>query len=70
MFSLCQIIRFNGEFAYDLTSDTVLNDDKDFTEVVETVMSRERSRRKGRQIGASMREGIAVGMNMDFYGGK
>lgn len=68
VFAPCQIVRFTGEFACDLTSGTVLKDGKDFTEEVEPVMALERNRREGRQTGDSMSEGIAMGMKMDFYG--
>lgn len=47
--------------AYDLTSGTVLNDDRDFTGE-ECVMSLEIFRREGREIGDSLSEGIAVGI--------
>lgn len=66
MFAPCQIITVNGKFCIQSTSGTILNDGKDFTEAVRPTMAL--FRREYRQIGDSMSESIAVGMNMDFCG--
>ena len=53
--------------AYNLTGNAVLNDDKDFTEDMDSVMAWKDSEVKAKKIGGNMSEGLSVGMNMDFW---